>query len=147
MRVIWKGFWKVAIILRINDRGEKEPLLVRVQGEYNAERRMTDSANHPFLRRFALPMKEDEPASEPIIRVTIWQPNSFTNPPQFAFSPKLNFLVLPRLAFITGRIALIFQNPLFFTTFFRNFAPKIVANLLCLGKKETKFLCFALDFS
>ena len=28
----------------------------------------------------------------------------------------------PRLAFITGRIALIFQNPLFFTSFFRNFA-------------------------
>ena len=23
--------------------------------------------------------------------VTIWQPNSFTNPPQFAFSPNLNF--------------------------------------------------------
>ena len=54
--------------------------------------------------------------------VTIWQPNSFTNPPQFAFSPKLNFLVLPRIAFISGRIALIFQKPLFFTTFFRNFA-------------------------
>ena len=82
---------------------------------------MTDSANHPFLRRFALPMKEDEPASEPIIRVTIWQPNSFTNPPQFAFSPKLNFLVLPRIAFITGRIALIFQKPLPITTFFSNF--------------------------
>ena len=50
------------------------------------------------------------------------KPNSFTNPPQFAFSPQLYFLVLPRLAFISGRIALIFQNPLFFTTFFRNFA-------------------------
>jgi len=57
-------------------------------------------------------------------RVTIWQPNSFTNSPQFAFSPKLNFFILPRLAFITGRIALIFQNPLFFTTFLRNFAGK-----------------------
>jgi hypothetical protein len=36
----------------------------------------------------------------------------------------LNFLVLPRIAFITGRIALIFQKPLFFTTFFRNFASE-----------------------
>ena len=51
----------------------------------------------------------------------IQQPNSFTNPPQFAFSPKLYFLILPRLAFISGRIALILQNPLFFTSFFRNF--------------------------
>jgi len=32
-------------------------------------------------------------------------------------------LVLPLIAFILGRNALIFQNPLFFTTFFRNFAP------------------------
>jgi hypothetical protein len=54
-------------------------------------------------------------------RVTIWQPNSFTNPPQFAFSPKLNFFILPRLAFISGRNALIFQNRFFVTTFFRNF--------------------------
>ena len=35
----------------------KEPLVVRVQGEYNAERRMTDFANHSsfcfgvFMRR------------------------------------------------------------------------------------------------
>ena len=42
--------------------------------------------------------------------------------PQFAFSPKLNFLVLPRLAFISGRIVLIFQNRFAFTSFFRNFA-------------------------
>ena len=35
-------------------------------------------------------------------RVTNKKPNSFTNPPQFAFSPYLNFLVLPRLAFISG---------------------------------------------
>ena len=42
--------------------------------------------------------------------VTIWQPNSFTNPLQFAFSPKLNFFILPLLAFISDRIALIFQN-------------------------------------
>jgi len=34
-----------------------------------------------------------------------------------------HFPILPRLAFITGRIALIFQNPLLFTSFFRNFAP------------------------
>ena len=54
--------------------------------------------------------------------VTNKKPNSFTNPLQFAFSPKLNFFILPLLAFITGRIALIFQKPLFFTTFFRNFA-------------------------
>ena len=58
-------------------------------------------------------------------RVTIWQPNSFTNPPQFAFSPKLNFPVLPRLAFIIGRNALIFQNRFAFTSFFRNFADKL----------------------
>ena len=42
MRVIWKGFWRVAIILRLNDRKKKEPLVVRVLKEYNAERRMTD---------------------------------------------------------------------------------------------------------
>ena len=64
----------------------------------------------------------DKPASEPNFRVTIWQPNSFTNPPQFAICPKLNFLILPRLAFISGRIALIFQNRFAFTSFFRNFA-------------------------
>ena len=54
--------------------------------------------------------------------VTIWQPNSFTNPPQFAFCPKLNFLVLPHLIFISGRIALIFENRFAFTSFFRIFA-------------------------
>ena len=53
------------------------------------------------------------------------QPNSFTNPPQFAICLKLNFLVLPRLAFILGRIALIFQNRFAFTSFFRNFAEVI----------------------
>jgi hypothetical protein len=88
----------------------------------------------------------DKPASEPNFWVTIWQPNSFTIPPQFAFSPNLNFPVFPRIAFITGRIALIFQNPLFFTTFFRNFADKS-AKLLRLGKKETSLFVFALDFS
>jgi len=36
----------------------------------------------------------------------------------------LNFLVIPCIAFISCRIALIQQNPLFFTTFFRNFAAK-----------------------
>ena len=54
--------------------------------------------------------------------VTIWQPNSFTNPPYFALPSFSYFLVLPRFAFILGRIALIFQNPLPVTTFFRNFA-------------------------
>ena len=34
-----------------------------------------------------------------------------------------------------GRIALIFQNPLFFTSFFRNFANKL-ANLRALGMKN-----------
>ena len=46
MRVIWKGFWRVAIILRLNDREKKELLAVPVLREYNAERRMTDFANH-----------------------------------------------------------------------------------------------------
>jgi len=46
VRVIWKGFWKVAIIRLISDRGKKEPLVVRVLREYNTERRMTDFANH-----------------------------------------------------------------------------------------------------
>ena len=55
---------------------------------------------------------------------TIWQPISFTNPPQFAFSFNLKFLVFPLIAFILGRIALILQNPLFFTSFFCNFAIK-----------------------
>jgi hypothetical protein len=36
----------------------------------------------------------------------------------------LNFPVLPLFAFISGRIALIFQNRFAFTSFFRNFAPK-----------------------
>ena len=46
MRVIWRGFWKVAIIRLINDREKKELLAVPVLREYNAERRMTDFANH-----------------------------------------------------------------------------------------------------
>jgi len=50
------------------------------------------------------------------------KPNSFTNLPQFAFSPQLYFLVLPLFAFISGRIALIFQNRFRVTLFFRNFA-------------------------
>ncbi len=37
-------------------------------------------------------------------------------------SPQLTFLVLPRLAFISGQIALIFQNRFLFTSIFRNFA-------------------------
>lgn len=49
MRVIWKGFWKVSIIRHLND-SEKEiscsGSVVRVLMEYNAERRMTDFANH-----------------------------------------------------------------------------------------------------
>ena len=66
--------------------------------------------------------------------------------------PNLNFRVLPCLALISGRTSLIFQNPLFFTTFFRrstlavacfckNFAIKMV-NLLRLGKKRNEFLLF-----
>ena len=46
MRVIWRVFWKVAIIRLINDREKKELLAVPVLREYNAERRMTDFANH-----------------------------------------------------------------------------------------------------
>ena len=42
MKVIWREFWKVAIIRLINDREKKEPLAVRVLRDYNAERRMTD---------------------------------------------------------------------------------------------------------
>ena len=42
MRVIWRVFWKVAIIRLINDREKKELLAVPVLREYNAERRMTD---------------------------------------------------------------------------------------------------------
>ena len=45
MKVIWREFWKVAIIRLINDREKKEPLAVRVLWDYNAERRMTDFAN------------------------------------------------------------------------------------------------------
>jgi hypothetical protein len=46
VRVIWRVFWKVAIIRLINDREKKELLAVRVLREYNAKRRMTDFANH-----------------------------------------------------------------------------------------------------
>ena len=52
--------------------------------------------------------------------------NFACEPPQFTFSPNLNFFILPRLAFILGRIELIFENPLFFTSFFRNFADKLL---------------------
>jgi hypothetical protein len=48
----------------------------------------------------------------------------------------------PRFAFILGRIALILQNPLFFTSFFRNFANKL-AKLLRLSNKN-KSICFVL---
>ena len=41
--------------------------------------------------------------------------------PNFALSSFPYFLVLPRFAFILGRIALIFQNRFLFTSFFRNF--------------------------
>jgi len=58
--------------------------------------------------------------------VTNKKPNSFTNPPQFAFCPKLNFLILPRLAFISSQISLIFQNRFDFTSFFRNFAQETI---------------------
>ena len=56
----------------------------------------------------------------------IWQPNSFTNPPQFAYpciiAAPYQGTLNPRIAFITGRNALIFQNRFVTTTFFRNFA-------------------------
>ena len=55
-------------------------------------------------------------------RGTIWQPNSFTNPPQFAICLKLNFFILPLFAIILGRTALIFQNRFAFTSFFLIFA-------------------------
>ena len=58
--------------------------------------------------------------------VTNKKPNSFTNPLQFAYpciiAAPYQGALNPRLAFITGRNALIFQNPLPITTFFRNFA-------------------------
>jgi hypothetical protein len=44
-----------------------------------------------------------------------WQPNSFNYPLIIALVLFLYF------AFILGRIALILQNPLLFTSFFRNF--------------------------
>ena len=54
------------------------------------------------------------------------KPNSFTNPPQFAYpciiAAPYQGALNPRLAFISGRIALIFQNRFLFTSFFRNFA-------------------------
>jgi hypothetical protein len=46
VKVIWKGFWKVAITQLINDREKKYPSVVRVLKEYDAERQMTDFANH-----------------------------------------------------------------------------------------------------
>ena len=58
-------------------------------------------------------------------RVTNKKAYSFTNPPNFALSSFSYFFVLPRFAFILGRIALILQNPLFFTSFFCIFATKI----------------------
>ena len=51
--------------------------------------------------------------------VTNKKPNSFTNPPNFALPSFSHSLILPCYAFIYGRIALIFPNPLFFTSFYR----------------------------
>jgi len=48
----------------------------------------------------------------------------------------LNFFILPRLAFISGRIALIFQNRFAFTSFFRNFAAKIGEDTPSRQKKK-----------
>ena len=50
-----------------------------------------------------------------------------------------------RAAFILGRIALIFQNPLPVTTFFRNFAIKM-AKLLQLGIKNKCIYFVLLSF-
>ena len=44
----------------------------------------------------------------------------------------LTYFQLHRFAFIYGRIALIFQKPLFFTSFFRNFAEK---STICQERK------------
>ena len=49
----------------------------------------------------------------------------------------MNFLILPRFSFILGRIALIFQNPLFFTSFFRNFALEKLENDETLQRQRT----------
>ena len=70
--------------------------------------------------------------------VTNKKSNSFTNPPQFAYpciiAAPYQGALNPRLAFILGRIALFLQNPLFFTSFFRNFAIKMceVTNAMIL---------------
>ena len=78
----------------------------------------------------------------------IQQPNSFTNPPNYALSPFLYFLILPRFTFIIGRIALILQNPLFFTSFFRNSALIRARSYFRLGNKNKQDLfCISLDFS
>ena len=86
--------------------------------------------------------------------VTIWQPNSFTNPPQFAIWPKLKFFILPRSAFISGRIlalasvsqkrlALIFQNRFAVTSFFRNFG---YAELTMHSERKASFPFAFLSF-
>ena len=46
MKVIWKGSWRVAIILLINDREKERTVSGSCAGGINAERRMTDFANH-----------------------------------------------------------------------------------------------------
>ena len=63
-------------------------------------------------------------------------------PPLFAICLKLNFLVLPRLAFILGRIALIFQNRFAFTSFFRNSGFAEVTMHLEMQKKNSFSFAF-----
>jgi hypothetical protein len=90
---------------------------------------LKDGDRCAILPQFALLLSSSQ---IPVFWVTIWQPNSFTNPPNFALPSFLNILILPRFAFVLGRIALILQNPLFFTSFFRIFAAEIRILILIL---------------
>jgi len=78
----------------------------------------------------------------------------------YAELPRFTFIygrILALASVLTKRLALILQNPLFFTSFFRrstlaslafckNIANKL-AKLLRLGIKKIKIFCSALDFS
>ena len=114
--------------------------MVRVQREYNAERRMTDFANHSSF------------CFEVLRRCDLCHLKPFERCIEFVAKHRqvvVKFLtcdfgvdlgghpVLPLFAFISGRIALIFQNSFAFTSFFRNFAIEI-ARLLRLGKKKKR---------
>ena len=70
--------------------------------------------------------------------------------PQFAYpciiAAPYQGALNPLFAFISGRIALIFQNRSLLQAFLVTL-PLGMANLLRLGKKKNEFFCFALDFS